>query len=231
MRKTTVALCETQPLMAEGLKQVLAPCPDLEFATALGSLAAAVERLKRDPPAVLVIDKAFGSQSVLHLLEEMRTVGVATAPIVWGISMAEAEALHFIQAGARGIIRKVSDIETFLLCLRVVARGGTWLEQNVFHEPPRLRHSVRSNLTPREQQIVELVGQGLKNREVASELGIRPGTVKVHLKHIFEKTGAQGRYSLALSSLASKLEAESGISGARFSVPLPASAGRNQPAN
>ena len=50
---------------------------------------------------------------------------------------------------------------------------------------------------------MELVGQGLKNREVATELGIRPGTVKVHLKHIFEKTGAQGRYNLALAGLTS----------------------------
>jgi DNA-binding CsgD family transcriptional regulator len=57
---------------------------------------------------------------------------------------------------------------------------------------------------------MELVGQGLKNREVALELGIRPGTVKVHLKHIFEKTGALGRHSLALVGLAN-VSAETAI--------------------
>lgn len=48
------------------------------------------------------------------------------------------------------------------------------------------------------------MGQGLKNREIGSELGIRPGTVKVHLKHIFEKTGVRGRFGLALSGLKGK---------------------------
>jgi len=61
--------------------------------------------------------------------------------------------------------------------------------------------SSRSNLTMREQQVAELVEQGLKNKEIARSLGICPGTVKIHLKHIFEKTGVRGRYGLALSGL------------------------------
>jgi DNA-binding CsgD family transcriptional regulator len=49
--------------------------------------------------------------------------------------------------------------------------------------------------------VLELVEQGMRNKEIARELGIRPGTVKIHLKHIFEKTGVRGRYGLALSGL------------------------------
>jgi DNA-binding NarL/FixJ family response regulator len=52
--------------------------------------------------------------------------------------------------------------------------------------------------------VVELVEQGLKNRDIGQNLGIRPGTVKIHLKHIFEKTGIRGRYGLALSGLKEK---------------------------
>ena len=52
--------------------------------------------------------------------------------------------------------------------------------------------------------MLELVEQGLKNKEIARELGIRPGTVKIHLKHIFEKTGVRGRYGLALTGLKEK---------------------------
>ena len=66
-----------------------------------------------------------------------------------------------------------------------------------------VRHS-RSNLTPREQEVVELVEQGLKNKDIGLSMGIRPGTVKIHLKHIFEKTGIRGRYGLALSGLREK---------------------------
>jgi two-component system nitrate/nitrite response regulator NarL len=78
------------------------------------------------------------------------------------------------------------------------------MEDTLFREAPRPDRYPRSELTPREQQVLELVEQGLKNKEIARELGIRPGTVKIHLKHIFEKTGVRGRYGLALTGLRQK---------------------------
>jgi len=71
----------------------------------------------------------------------------------------------------------------------------------VFGESGRSERYPRSELTAREQQVLELVEQGFKNKEIALDLGIRPGTVKIHLKHIFEKTGVRGRYGLALNGL------------------------------
>jgi DNA-binding NarL/FixJ family response regulator len=56
-------------------------------------------------------------------------------------------------------------------------------------------------LTSRELQVMDLVERGFKNKEIAVNLGIQTGTVKIHLKHIFEKTGIRGRYGLALSGL------------------------------
>ena len=63
---------------------------------------------------------------------------------------------------------------------------------------------ARSNLTQREQEVLDLVEQGMKNKDIALQLGIQPGTVKIHLKHIFEKTGIHGRYGLALNGLKEK---------------------------
>ena len=59
-------------------------------------------------------------------------------------------------------------------------------------------------LTERQSQIANMIADGYKNQEIAKELGIRPGTVKIHLKHIFEKTGVRGRYGLALSVMKEK---------------------------
>lgn len=75
------------------------------------------------------------------------------------------------------------------------------MEDCVFRDGGRQDRYPRSELTSREQQVLELVEQGFKNKEIANELGIRPGTVKIHLKHIFEKTGVRGRYGLALTGL------------------------------
>jgi DNA-binding NarL/FixJ family response regulator len=65
-------------------------------------------------------------------------------------------------------------------------------------------HSWHSPLTVRELQVMDLVEQGMKNKEIAAALTISIGTVKIHLKHIFEKTGIRGRYGLALSALKQK---------------------------
>jgi len=73
------------------------------------------------------------------------------------------------------------------------------MQDSVFRESASVETQIRTDLTPREHQVMELVEQGFKNREIAQELGIRPGTVKIHLKHIFEKTGVRGRYGLALN--------------------------------
>ena len=78
------------------------------------------------------------------------------------------------------------------------------MEDTVFRDSARPERYPRSALTSREQQVLELVEQGSKNKEIAHELGIRPGTVKIHLKHIFEKTGVRGRYGLALNGLKEK---------------------------
>jgi two-component system, NarL family, nitrate/nitrite response regulator NarL len=194
-----IAVCETQPVTAEGLRTLLQGCSDLCFANAIDSLGQASMLLLRSPPDVLLIDKSFGVQAILEWLTEGEGAPLASEIVIWGISVTEAEALRFLQAGARGILRKTAGLTTVLACLRTVAAGRSWMEDSVFRDPGRGENYPRSELTAREQQVLELVEQGCKNKEIAVELGIRPGTVKIHLKHIFEKTGVRGRYGLALN--------------------------------
>jgi DNA-binding NarL/FixJ family response regulator len=85
-----------------------------------------------------------------------------------------------------------------------VAAGQTWMEDSILQDQERPGGVAKSRLTAREQEIAELVEKGLKNREIARTLGIQTGTVKIHLKHIFEKTGCRGRYGLALNGLREK---------------------------
>jgi two-component system, NarL family, nitrate/nitrite response regulator NarL len=201
----TVSICDTQPVTAEGIRTLLSDCPDLKFEQATDSLSRAMEMLRESPPSVVVVDKAFGIQTILEWLTELRTsdadLSTRTGIVIWGVSVTEAEALRFLQAGARGILRKTATIPMLVACLRSVAAGRTWMEDCVFRDSGRSERYPRSELTAREQQVLELVEQGFKNKDIAVDLGIRPGTVKIHLKHIFEKTGVRGRYGLALSGL------------------------------
>jgi len=195
----TIGICESQPVTIEGLQSLLRDCTDMKVVGTATSLYSSYELIKELAPSIMLIDKAFGLPPVMDWVADLRRT--QTFAVVWGTSMNEAEALRLMQAGARGVIRKTTDSPSVLACLRTVAAGSTWMEDSLLGDGEKAVRNSRSNLTPREQQVVELVEQGLKNKDIGLSMGIRPGTVKIHLKHIFEKTGVRGRYGLALSGL------------------------------
>ena len=202
--RITVGICESQPLVIAGLRSLLQNNKTFNLLDPAASLDEAARAAISSCPRLMVLDKAFGMPAVMDFLSRMRD---RTAPgfVVWGASMTEPEALRFLKAGARGVIRKTAEPQTILACFESVAGGGTWHEDTLFQHNGRHRGSARSDLTLREQQVLELVEQGLRNKEIAGELGIQPGTVKIHLKHIFEKTGVRGRYGLALTGLQQRM--------------------------
>lgn len=205
VKKYQVAICDQQPIAAEGIRSLLSQRDDIEFATSVDTLEAAYElasgRGEGPVPDVILIDKAFGSQALMDWLTECRIHHLTPAMVVWGVALNESEALRFLQCGARGILRKSVETSAIVSCIRTVADGKTWMQEQVFRDFVRNERRTRSELTSREQQVLELVEQGFKNKEIAVHLGIQPGTVKIHLKHIFEKTGVRGRYGLALNGL------------------------------
>jgi DNA-binding NarL/FixJ family response regulator len=154
-----------------------------------------------EPIDAVVIDKGLGLAGVMELLHKLAATSHQTPVVVWGSAISESEALRLLQAGARGILRRTSESSTLLTCLRAVTAGGTWMEDGIFGSTEKLFNPRRSQLTHRESEVVVLVEKGLRNSDIAELLGIRTGTVKIHLKHIFEKTGVRGRYGLAFTGL------------------------------
>ncbi len=201
---TTVGVCDTQPVTAAGVRAILGACPDLEFLWAVSSLDEAVRMVRQRPPGVVLADKGLGVNGLIHWILNLKSGTSDTAVVIWGTTMTEGEALRFVQAGAKGVIRKAASPEALLACLRSAGSGTAWMEDLIFRSGARVLRNTRSDLTPREAQVFGLVEQGLTNNEIARELGIRPGTVKIHLKHLYEKTGIRGRYHLALSGLKDK---------------------------
>lgn len=153
---------------------------------------------------VVVVDKGLGLLRVIDLLQKLAAGACPVPVIVWGSTITEGEALRLLQFGARGILLRTSEAGTLLTCLRAVTSGGAWMEDGIFGASGKLLTPRRPQLTSRERQIAALVERGLRNRDIAGMLGIQPGTVKIHVKHIFEKTGVRGRYGLALSGLQRK---------------------------
>lgn len=199
-----VSVCESQPLLIRGLKSLLEDTEDLHLHSQHVGVSEWMVSPSTEHTDVLIVEKGSGADLALDSIARIPSGSPRARVVVWGVSIHEAEALRYLQAGARGIVQKSADLDSVLACIRTVANGGTWMQDSVFGDRLHAIEAPRSELTPREQQVLELVEQGMKNREIALELGISPGTVKIHLKHIFEKTGIHGRHGLALTVLRQK---------------------------
>lgn len=197
---TTVAICDIEPVAIEGLRALL-ETEGLRVVAAENTLSEGMNVVRQQRPSLLIVDKAFGTDAVTDWMGAVRKFQPDVAIIVWSSALTEIDAVRLLQGGAKGVVRKTSPLNDLMACIRTVAAGGTWMADDIISDTVRHARFVRSPLTSREGQVMELIERGMKNKEIGDQLGIRTGTVKIHLKHIFEKTGIRGRYGLALSGL------------------------------
>jgi len=203
VKTTSVLVCETQPIVVEGLKRVLESCGDVVLAGETARVEEIPERVAALRPDVLLLDHVFGFRLVLELVARVRASSETTQTVLWVTALSETESFRALQAGARGILKKTLPVSAILDCLRAVGQGNIWIEHSISNQVVGfLNRTEVPRLTPRERQIAELACRGLKNKEIADRLLITIGTVKVHLMHIFEKAGVHDRFELALKARA-----------------------------
>ena len=198
MRPISVFASEPQPIIIEGLQRVLAECEDLVFAGAVSRISEAFEACNRLRPDVALIDlNSGGVAPALRLVAGMKAASISAHAVLWVVELPEMEAFRALQMGVRGIVKKTAPTAKLLECLRGVGAGKIWMDDSE-NITAFLQRKDSSRLTPREKEVVHLICRGMKNRQIAENLQITPGTVKVHLMHIFEKTGLKDRLALAV---------------------------------
>lgn len=199
MNRLTVFACESQPIVLEGLAKILSDCHDLEYVGSAASLPDALESLRGLHPDVILVDQASGLKMVFQFISDVKSTSPRCQPVLWVNDLAEIDCFRALQLGARGILKKTLPVPSVLECLRSVGRGNVWIESSLSdHMMGSLDRRSSPRLTPREKEIVHHVCAGMKNKEIAEALSITAGTVKVHLMHIFEKTGVKDRFELAV---------------------------------
>ena len=191
----------------EGLRCLLHSTGDWQVVAAESCPADLLDAIGELRPEVAVFDRALGMERVLASIESLRDSGWGAVPIVWGASLSEADAVRLVQAGAVGVVRKTCGLRALVECVYSAGNGGTWIEEGLITTARPTPRRNRPPLTDRELQVSALVERSFRNKDIAAALGIQVGTVKVHLRHIFEKTGTRGRHGLALSGLRAKAPA------------------------
>jgi DNA-binding NarL/FixJ family response regulator len=195
----TIYACESQPVVVEGLIRIFETSADFKLVGHSAEVRTAVQDVLLRPVDVLLLGQPPTARSILPLLAQVRDSQIPARIVLWVGEMSEMDAFRALQMGARGVITRVQPVDSLIECIRTVARGAVWIDgasRTTLDTSARRGTALR--LTRREREIIEYVCKGLKNREIAEALSITAGTVKVHLMHIFEKTGAKDRFQLAL---------------------------------
>lgn len=193
---TRIVLHSDVPILAKGLEYILASTEGFVFAGACFGEEDLAGRIEAAAPDILLID--LTPDLTFGLLSELRKCLPNCKIILWVKEISTELAFQGLSLGVCGILRKNLEPEGLIACLRGVRDGGLWYDKALTDSFFSARRLV---LTQRESQLVVLITQGLKNKEIATALQISEGTVKVYLARLFQKVGVKDRFELALFGL------------------------------
>ena len=191
-----VALFTDEPVLATGFTATLASAPGLELISVVQDPGRLVELLQQAQPDIAVIDLV--PEITFSLLAQLHREAPECRFVLWTRAISTELAYQVMELGVRGILKKTLPPELVVKCLTKVAEGELWFDKSLTASFLTARTVT---LTNRESQLVMLLAQGLKNKEIAHALNISEGTVKVYLSRLFQKVGVKDRFELALYGL------------------------------
>lgn len=197
-----VLLADDQRVVREGLATLLGLLEGIEVVGAGANGREAVELARELRPDVVLIDLRMPELDGAGATREIRRELPATQVVVL-TTYADDEALFpALEAGARGYLTKDAGADEIERAIREVHAGRTHLDPVVQQrlvsaivggERPAPRAALPDDLTPREAEVLRLIAAGLTNGDIAAKLFLSNATVKTHVNHIFQKTGARDR--------------------------------------
>src|SRR6202790_2470455 len=215
-RKGTVriVIADDHPIVRDGLKKLLLLEGDFEAVGGAGDGREVLDKVRELDPDVLLLDLRMPNLDGLGALQALQQVNQRTRVIILTASEDKNEFVQAMKLGCSGIVLKQTAPELIIKSIRKVHGGEIWLDSHTtsavmrqFAAPGEIGSSgsgksrERSPLSQREREIVQLVAQGYKNKEMAEKMFISEQTVKNHLHNIFDKLGVSDRLELALYAI------------------------------
>jgi DNA-binding NarL/FixJ family response regulator len=212
----SVILADRYPVFLRGLISVLREQNDFDIVASCCNGTECIQAIRKLSPRIALLDISMPGLSGLEILATAASEGLCTRVLLLTASMEAHELATAAARGAYGVVSKDASSETLIRCLRQVAAGRRMLPFVSSGEEPRhvpgrrVRNGdtqdVLSMLTERERQIMQLVSEGLSNKEIGHWLDISDGTIKVHLHNIYQKLAINNRTTLAALAMCRQTE-------------------------
>ena len=200
---TKVLVADDDPLTMAGITTLLDKT-NFTVVAPVNTGAAVLDALPGARPELLILDNDMPERSGLDVLRTLRSKGDNRPVVLLTSRLNDELAREAVKLSVNGIVIKSTAPRDLLVCLESVVQGRRWIDQEVMQRvmeqamSPDAPRDPFDALSARERAVASLVQRGLRNKEVASELGLTEGTVKVHLHKVFDKLGIRGRTELIL---------------------------------
>ncbi len=204
----SIVLIDDNRLVREGLAGLIRSQADFTILAASADAEEAMRKVKEAKPQIVLLDFGLEGSDSMEVTAVIRREAPEAKVIVMGLSPLQDNIGEFVRLGASGFLMKDSSFDVFVNTVRSVAGGAQVL-------PPELtgslftqiaRNAVRRNghaaleavrITQREREVINLISDGLSNKEIASQLGVAVHTVKSHVHNVLEKLSLHSRLEVA----------------------------------
>jgi DNA-binding NarL/FixJ family response regulator len=208
-----VVIADDHPIVRDGLRKLLSLEDDIDVIGEAADGREVLQVAQQTDPDVILLDLRMPNLDGLSALQALQQMNKRAKIIVLTASEDKNEFVQAMKLGCSGIVLKQTAPELIVKSIRKVFSGEIWLDSHTtaavmrqFAAPGEViggggKGRERSPLSAREREIVSLVAQGYKNKEMAEKMFISEQTVKNHLHNIFDKLGVSDRLELALYAI------------------------------
>jgi len=202
-KRISLVLIDDNRMLREGIAAMIRAQPGFRVLAASADVEEALTKAREAKPDVMLLDFGLADHDSLSLTTTVHADVPAARIIIMGLVSTQEDIAAYVHAGASGFIMKDATFDEFLATIRTVAAGGevlppaltnslfTQIVRNATGHRARALAGVR--LTKRERQIIDLLGEGLSNKEIATRIHIAVHTVKSHVHNVLEKLALRSR--------------------------------------
>ena len=208
-----VVLADSQAIYRAGISKIIALEDDIRVVAQEDSLEQLRVVIEHQPADIVLVEGELLTDATITIPELLR-VAPDIKLIAQGVAADERQTVELFRRGIRGIISRSISPDLLVRCVRCIATGETWIDNQALNwvitayraqEAALLHPRKQVNLSPKEKAVITGITRGMRNKEIAFELGTTEQVIKNYLRKIYDKLGVADRIELALYCLHNKI--------------------------